>query len=143
MRFYDIALFAFIFNLSLGLLATMGLTGAGIDAMSGFGQDELIAGQSQMETILGENDKSIFSDLQWVVENVRLVIQALKTFITIFANATVFLPFLLKSLMCGGAGCVGNPSLEYAAMTIGILVQFIYLMGIIQFAMGKSMKEAQ
>ena len=142
MRFYDLALFALIFNLALGLLSTLDITGAPIESMDGFGQDEINEGQSQIESVLSQSDQSIFSDLEWLVENVRLVLQGIKTFITVLANATIFLPFMLKTLMCGAGGCVGNAPLEYTAFMIGLLVQFIYVIGIIQFAMGKSLKEA-
>jgi len=142
MRFYDLALFALVFNMALGFLSYMDLTDAPIGEIEGFGETEITNGQNQIQDTIGENDHTIFSDLQWVVENVRLMISALKTFIVIFANATVFLPVLFKTVLCGSSSCT-DLSLTYFAYMIGVLIQFLYVLGIVQFALGKSVDEAR
>ena len=143
MRIYDIALFLFIFNLVLNLLSVMGLFDSSISSVQGFGQEELQSGQEQFQNVLSTNDKSIFSNLNWLIENVRLAIFGIKILITVIANATVLVPFFFTSLMCSVGGCVDNPSVQIFAFSIGLIIQFIYLMGLIQLITGKSFREAQ
>ena len=83
MRYYDIALFIFIFNLMLGFLQVVlvDYTDYHVGDVEGFGKDDIQIGEEQLAEQINDVYTPIWSELNWLVENVRLVVQGVATFI--------------------------------------------------------------
>lgn len=143
MRFYDIALFIFMFNLVLGFLqiALSDSFAYTIGEMDGFGRADIIEGESEIAEQINDVYTPIWSELNWLVENVRLVVQGVATFITVLSKATIFFPVLWYEL---GAAYVGG-SVIWAAfiLLLSTPFYFIYFMAVLQWATGRSAKDAQ
>lgn len=137
MRFYDIALFILLFNIVLGGLTELGIadyTAENIEQLEGFsGDDQFQEGIEQINETVGNAQEGIFAELNWLVENVRLVINGIAILITAFANATIFLPGMLVTLKVPGA---------IAGIIVGG-VWITYFVGLLQFILGRSFKEAE
>jgi len=133
MRFYEIALFVFILNLALGLLNGFGVFDVGVSEHEGFGDDEISAAYEQVNSTIKADQESVFGDLNWLVENVRMVVQGLGIFVKALANATILLPALLTSLHVPGA----------LVAVMSVMIYFIYTVGMVQFLMGRSIKEVE
>ncbi len=136
MRFYNIAMFIFIFNLVMGFVTELGLTDAGIESIEGWGGDDIRGGAEELGEIIGENQEGLFSELNWLVENVRLVVQGMSTLVKALANATIMFPIMLTTVSNGML-----PTTLIAIMTA--MVWFVYFAGIVQFTVGRSFREAQ
>lgn len=136
MRFYDIALFIFIFNLALGFWAEVGITDTSVGSLEGLSTADVQAGAEDIATTVGENQGGLFSELNWLVENVRLVVQGLSVLIKTLGNATILFPVLLQTISYGYL----HP---YLIGALTGLVWFVYFGGIVQFVLGRSFKEAQ
>ena len=136
MRFYDIAIFIFIFNLCMGFVTELGITKASADSISGWGESDIKAGIEDISSTVGENQGGMFSELNWLVENVRLVVQGLTILLKTLGNATILFPIMLKTISNGYL-----PDSFISILTI--LVWFVYFAGIVQFVLGKSFREAQ
>ena len=136
MRFYDIAIFIFIFNLVMGFVAETGMTQTSVNSIGGWGEDDIKSGISDISSTVGENQGGMFSELNWLVENVRLVVQGLTVLLKTFGNATILFPIMLKTISNGFL-----PDSFISILTV--LVWFVYFGGIVQFVLGKSFREAQ
>jgi len=114
MKFYNIALFVFIFNLVLAMLNSLALTTAYAVPSEAWQINTNITytGSGLSSTAL------VFGDF----------VKALGWFIDAFAKATILLPELIKSF--------GFP--DIIAWVISSAVWFVYLAGIIQFVSGRS-----
>lgn len=136
MRFYNIAMFIFIFNMVMGFVTELGLTDAGVESIEGFSEDDIREGAEDIANTIGENQGGLFSELNWLVENVRLVVQGLGTLLKALGNATIFFPIMLIT--------ISNGMIPLALVTImTAMVWFVYFAGIVQFAVGRSFREAQ
>lgn len=143
MRYYDIALFIFIFNLSLGFLqiTLAGITTVSIGEAEGFGRSDIETGEAQIAQQVNDVYTPIWSELNWLVENVRLVVQGTATFILTLSKATIFFPILWYEL---GAAYVGGSGIWTAFIALlSAQFYFIYFMAILQWATGRSAKDAQ
>lgn len=143
MRYYDIALFIFIFNLTLGFLqvSLAPYTQASIGEAEGFGRADIATGEAQIARQVNDVYTPIWSELNWLVENVRLVVQGVATFILTLSKATIFFPLLWYEL---GAAYVGADAIwiSFVAM-MSSSFYFIYFMAILQWATGRSARDAQ
>ena len=136
MRFYSIAMFIFIFNMVMGFVTELGLTEAGVESIEGWGESDIRKGAEEIGDTIGENQGGLFSELNWLVENVRLVVQGLATLLKALANATILFPIMLTT--------ISNGMLPVALITImTAMVWFVYFAGVVQFAVGRSFREAQ
>jgi hypothetical protein len=114
MKFYNIALFVFLFNLALSIVNSLNLTSA----------YAMPAEQWNLPT----NVTYTGSGLSTATVLFGDFVKALAWFIDAFAKATVLLPELIKSF--------GFP--DIIAWAIASAVWFVYLAGIIQFVSGRS-----
>jgi len=143
MRYYDIALFIFIFNISLGFLnlALGSYTAYSIGEAQGFSKTDIEAGEGKIAAQVADVYTPIWSELNWLVENVRLVVQGVAIFIGTLSKATILFPLLWYEL---GAAYVGSSPVFVAF--VGILsapFYFIYFMAILQWATGRSVRDTQ
>ncbi len=143
MRYYDIALFIFIFNLVLGFLevALAPYTDYTVGEMSGFGKSDIEAGESRLATQVNDAYTPIWSELNWLVENVRLVIQGVATFMITLSKATIFFPVLWYEL---GAAYIGYSAtwISFVAL-LSAPFYFIYFMAVLQWVTGRSARDVQ
>jgi len=143
MRFYDIALFIFIVNLVLGFLqvAVGSYTSASIGSAEGFSSTDVQVGEERISEQVSDTYTPIWSELNWLVENVRLVIQGLGVFMLTFGKATILFPLLWYEI---GAPYVGNSGTWLAFVSVlSSVFYFIYLVAIVQWSTGRSAKNAQ
>lgn len=142
MRYYDIALYVFLFNLVLGFLPVL-LTGVfvyTVGDVEGFGQSDVAAGEAKLAEQINDVYTPVWSELNWLVENVRLVVQGVAVFISTLSKATILFPILWYEL---GASYVGGSVIWAAFVTLlSIPFYFIYFMAILQWATGRSVKDA-
>jgi len=138
MRMYDIALFLFIFNYILGFIsAELVPLGSDADIQPLDSQYTTTGFDSRAEDTINKvnqlNDGGVMAEINWLVENVRLTITALPSVITAFADATVFLPFMLNHI-----GVTGE-----IVVIVTAIVWFVYFVGIFQLVTGRNIRGAQ
>jgi len=143
MRYYDIALFIFIFNLVLGFLFTAlsPYTDYRADELDYFGMSAVEEGEQKIAQQVSDVYTPVWSELNWLVENVRLVVQGVSVFITTLSKATILFPLLWYEL---SAPYVGNSGTW--ALFVGLFstpFYFIYFMAVLQWATGRSAKDVQ
>lgn len=121
MKFYQIALFIFLFNLSLSILNGMNVLGQQyIQHDTKWNKSVEQIGNATNEASYTINPTFIFGDF---IMGLRLFTQAI-------GNATVLLPFFLSQL--------GVPKPLIVTLTGG--TWFVYTIGILQFVSGRSVK---
>lgn len=143
MRFYDIALFIFIFNLSLGFLSTAisSYTDYSIGGLEGFGSADVTAAEGKITGQISDTENPIFAELNFLIENVRLAIAGISTMISFLAKATVFFPVMWYQI---SAPYVGDSQVWGAFIgLLSVPFYLIYVFGIIQWASGRSAKDTQ
>jgi len=141
MRFYDIALYTFIFNLVLGIVPTVISLDAGMTSIAGFGRPEIESGINSTTSAVSNAYTPILSEVNWIVENVRLAAQGIFIIISAFAGATIAFPVIINNLMCGVPGACTLGVHPFAAL-MGTMILFVYFIGIVQFMRGQSFREA-
>jgi len=143
MRYYDIALYIFLFNLVLGFLPVLmaGVFEYTVGEADGFGRADVASGEAQLAEQINDVYTPVWSELNWLVENVRLVVQGVATFITTLSKATILFPVLWYEL---GAAYFGGSLIWAAFVTLlSTPFYFVYFMAIMQWATGRSAKDAQ
>lgn len=142
MRFYDIALYIFLFNLTLGFLqlAVASYSDASIGGVEFMSESDIETAESSITSRINEVYTPIFSELNWLVENIRLAIQGVSTFIVWLGKSTILFPLLWYEL---GAGYMDGPIWSAFVALLSLPFYFVYVVGIIQMATGRSTKEAQ
>lgn len=136
MRFYDIALFLFIFNLLAGFFVEIGMASFSEEYPSeieGFGTEEVQTSLNETGTAIDETQEGLFGEINFIVENVRLVVRGISILWGALINATILFPIMLTTLK------FPSP----LVLVLSSIVYLVYLVGIIQFLLGKSFKEAQ
>jgi hypothetical protein len=140
MRVYDLMLVVFLFTLSLSIVynieTTYGLYGGGVsmDSIGGVTSKEYLSTEITGVTTLSEEATKqgiLEQTFGWFGNFWRMVIGGIKTVIRVFWDCTLGLPNLLES--------IGVPSI--LAIPLGIAANLIYLIGMLQWMMGKSFKE--
>jgi len=141
MRFWDIAVFIFIFNMGLALMTSMGLFGGGPGAMSG---DQTLTqkdvGDVTEETKSIEPQNGMLGDLNWLVQNVRLVVSGIGMFLGAMFDAVTVRPMLIN-VMCSNMKC-GSAMNQFIWLITGV-VEFSYVTGVIQLITGRNIKQMQ
>jgi len=142
LRFYEIAAFLFIFNLTLGVMGSIGLFGgAGPGSMSG---NQSITrkdiGGVVEETKNIESEGGILGDLNWLVQNVRLVVSGVGMFLGAMFDAVTVRPMLVN-IMCTNVKC-GSAMDQFIWLITGV-VEFAYITGIIQLVTKSNIEQMQ
>lgn len=143
MRYYDIALFIFIFNLVLTFLEVVlaPYTDYSAGGLGGFGRADIEAGEADLSAQVNEAYTPVWSELNWLVENVRLVVQGVSTFMVTLSKATILFPVLWYELGAPYFG-VSAQWIAFVAM-LSAPFYFIYFMAILQWVTGRSARDAQ
>lgn len=141
MRFYHIALFLFIFNLMGGMVAEIGWYGeSGFKPTNqAYTQQERVEDAYEDTNKIDQN-KGILGDLNYLVENVRVVIEIGKIFAQVFGRTVLVKP-TMTNILCGiaGAGCENGVLNEFInIITAGVL--FTYVIGVMQFLSGRNIR---
>lgn len=141
MKFVEIAMFLFIFNMTIAFVNELNLVQPFIYQTGGWGTEDVASGREKIESTVGEQQNALTAALNWLVENVRLVIQAITGFIKMFGNATIFSYGMYTQLLCYQVDCsFGSPMNTFVGILYG-MTMFTYTVAIIQLALGRSMKE--
>ena len=120
MKFYQIALYLFIFNLSLSIVNSLGVFDVWIQPDTNWQKDVNLTGHQINQSSYNINPTMIFGDF----------IMGLRVFVQSVGNATILLPFFLNQM--------GVPPSMRDAITA--IVWFSYVVGIIQFVSGRSLR---
>jgi hypothetical protein len=137
MRVYDIALFIFIFQISLGIVKNIGITSAGLSGVGISGQSaeayalqqtSQVKGLSEQGQSEGINLQAIFSwfnaAFKFVVNGIPMVINFIWD---MFAGIYVILTALQAPV--------------WFALSMQALVYLIYTVGLLQYVIGRSFRE--
>jgi len=142
MRFVEIAAFLFIFNLMVGFVGQLDLTSQLYFKQGGWGQSNVESGREKLEATIGEQQEGLFANLNWLIENVRLVVQAIGSFIKMLGDATIFSHEMYMSLLCyGGIDCSTYSPMYNFTFILYSITMFVYTAALIQIASGRSFKE--
>jgi len=140
MKYYNIALAFFILNLSLGIVYQFGFFDATVQQIDegSINQEDI---EKQAEAASGiQRQGGLLGDLNYLVQQVRLVISGVFLFIEAFGNAVYVRP-MLSGLICRGFQC--GSALNTVINTITVLVETTYLIGIIQMVTGRNIEQMQ
>lgn len=138
MRIYEIAAFIFVLNL-VGSAFTTTMSIGDYKELE-YGQENI---QEKIKTITAETEQKsqniidqMLADLNWLVENVRMVIFGVQTFISIFANALMVEPMLRSMfpfLMVDGM-------LHPFVWIIIFIIWIVYLIGLVEVITGREIE---
>ena len=137
MRAYDIALFTFLFMLSANLLINMNLMGAGLSVRSEWNESTFRSAYEDINTTMAGQSASIYesSGNSWA-DNIVLFLSGFRVAAKILIDSTIAAPETFTMIISG----FGVPNASVIGEPIGIMVIFIYVIGIVQLAFGKSMQ---
>jgi hypothetical protein len=137
MRVYDISLFLFIFNLMLGMVTGL-VDGAIIDLaetkepLDNYNNEDV---QAHIDTTKNQTlgAGGVESEPNFIVESIRYVTIAIPKFMGLLYNITFGLPAMLNAF--------GMP--DVIVIPIGAIIMLVYLIGILQLVLGRSVRDAQ
>jgi len=142
MKFVEIAAFLFIFNLMVGFVSQLNLTEPLYYKMGGWGHSDVESGREKLEAAIGEQQEGLFANLNWLIENVRLVVQALGSFVKMIAGAVLYSRGIYQSLLCyRGVDCNFGSAMDSFIWILYGATSFVYTAALIQIASGRSFKE--
>jgi len=138
MRIYEIAAFIFVLNMVGAAFTTIGIGG----------YEELEYGQQTIEekvkTITAETEQKsqgIFDQMaeavNWLTENVKMVVFAVGTFVSIFTNALIVEP-MMRSMF---PFLVVDGNLHPFGWIIIFIIWFVYLVGLLEFISGRDIEK--
>jgi len=140
MKFYNIALFMFCLNLSIGIVNSTALFDTQYDqAEKGVLQEEDVKRGATNAAQVNQND-GLFGDLNYLVQQVRLVIGAFGIFVSALGNA-VFVAPALNTFFCSKLTCSNPVQLMIGAVTA--LTWLVYFVGLFQLLSGRNIKSIQ
>ncbi len=131
MRFYDLALFLFIFNLTMGLFNELGVL-PGITFQKETWGYEVQEGNVKYVKISNDSlfaGDSITQDLGFYAM-IKMIMNGIKAFIVSFGKATILFPLMLAELKVPN-----NINLVLTSV-----VWFIYFAGLLQWWTGRSVE---
>ncbi len=141
MRFFQIAVFLFIFNLMGGILGQAGVfVGAGFNPTDQADQQKESIRGAYEQTNTADEQTGLLGDLNYLVENVRLVLSAVGIFVDVFANTVLVKP-TLTNILCSGQEC--GPLLEDFINILTAVTLLTYVVGLLQFLSGRNMEAMQ
>jgi len=140
MKFYNIMIFILVFNLSLGLINHFGLFGTEVKQIEEGVQTVSDIKETYNETKTVTSQGGILGDLNWLVQNVRLVITGVGMFIQAMAGAVLVQP-MLSNVMCSYQQC--GPAMGQLIWIVSSLVYLVYVVGIIQLITGRNLPQME
>lgn len=142
MRAYDIAIFTFVFMFVLGMVQQLDLTGASLTMSQSWNETQFSTAYSGLNQSIATADQEVQqASPNYFFESIKLAIQGFRAFATAIISSTIMAPEMLKNILIGlgltqtEASLVGYP--------FGIMIWVVYVMGMIQFASGRSTREFQ
>jgi len=140
MKFYNIMIFILIFNLTLGLVNHMDLFGTEMKQIEEGVQTVEDIKETYNETQTVTSEGGILGDLNWLVQNVRLVITGVGMFIQAMAGAVLVQP-MLTNIMCSQQQC--GAGLNTLIWIITSIMYLVYVVGIIQLITGRNFPQME
>ena len=131
MRMYDLALFLFIINASMSIVSSLSV----IPSVSMSANSSYMTGVKEISKnttldISQSYNKVTIGETNWFLQGAFMIIEALKTIVMVFGNATVLFPYMLYGF--------GFPSAVVIPLTS--IVWIIYGIGIVQLKFGRGIK---
>lgn len=144
MKFYDIMLFLFILNLTIGLVNMLNLTAPFTTQVQGFGEEYLKTGEEKLRSSVNENKNVIETAWNWITEQVSLVLRTGKILFDMFVNAAIWPGGMYRAFICqGGVDCSPNSPITYLITMMSAFTLFVNVMGFAQWVSGRSVKEVE
>jgi len=140
MKFYNIALFMFCLNLAIGVTNATALFDTQYDqAESGVLQKEDVE-SGAVEAAQVNRNQGLFGDLNYLVQQVRLVIGAFGIFVSSLGNA-VFVAPALNTFFCSKLTC--SPAAQSLIAALTGLTWLVYFVGLFQLLSGRNIEAIQ
>lgn len=148
MKIYQIAFTMFLFNISLSMLVSIGFA----DIVKGSGLTKPLEGGffsgSDTEAAIAKMNVSISQKQEglaslapnWLIESVRLVLDSISAFMKLISGATINIKGTLATAF---GGVPAGSSLNGILNSIALIVNMIYLVGIIEIAAGRYLTPQQ
>ena len=140
MKFYNIMIFILIFNLSLGLINQLNLFGTEVKQIEEGVQTVEDIKKTYNETQTVTSQGGILGDLNWLVQNVRLVITGVGMFIQAMAGAVLVQP-MLANIMCSYQKC--GSGISTLIWIVTSIMYLVYVVGIIQLITGRNLPQME
>lgn len=135
MRIYDIALFVFIFNLSLGIMNQMNVSSSySIQPVENLNLEKITSYRNSATESMSQSSNILSDAVNFITESVELVITGVPMIIGCIWDATIGFKTVLETLL-------GVPSI--LAIPLWIIVNLIYFIGIAQLITGRNIKDYQ
>lgn len=142
MRAYEIALFTFLFTFMLAMVQQLGIMEASVTMSQGWNESDFSAAYSGLNSSMESASKQVQESVpNYFFESIKLTIEGFRAFATALVGSTVFVPELFRNIMSG----LGMPATEAALIgyPLGVMVWFVYVIGMIQLALGRSLRDAE
>ena len=151
MKFFNIILFIFLFNIAVNMLNVVFLDPSigvnfnmTVNPVYGLGVEEVEAEQSSAMAQLNSTQKNILDKISDYGDTVRLFINGLTMFARIFINSSVYTKATYKQLLCGwGISCSAGSTLDVFINLMWLATSFFYVIGIFQLFAGRNLKEVE
>ena len=131
---YDLALFLFILNVSMAIVNNMNVVpSVSMTANNTYMTGIKEIGKNTTMDISQSYNKVTIGETNWFLQGAFMILEALKTVVEVFGNATVLFPYMLYGF--------GFPSSVVLPLTS--VVWIIYGIGIVQLKFGKGFKDME
>jgi len=140
MKYWNIIVVMFVFNLAIGVTNASGLFDTEISQVNkGVVEKETIK-DAAVEAGGLQGEQGLLGDLNYLVQQVRLTVSGLGIFVSAFGQAVFVYP-ALHGLFCSYLVCQGAPQTLISALS-GI-TWLAYLAGLVQLITGRNIKNYQ
>ena len=92
-----------------------------------------------------EQTQNVFeAALNWVSENVMLVVNSAGILMRVFVNSTINTRATYTLLLCNwGVSCMPGSTMNVVIVSMWILTELVYAIGLLQFLSGRSLKDGE
>src|SRR3989304_4697294 len=144
MRFYDMMIFIFIFNISSGVVNSLNLFGLDNSVLEVNGQQPQDYAQTNINHLNGSiatvtGTGAAAGALSWLNLVYQFIIVIIPQILNVFLQTTIGFPLLLNAILAQ----LGMASPGLLSIPLGALVIFIEVFGMAQFMTGRSFREAE
>jgi len=137
MRAYDVSLFTFLFVLSLGMLRNINVFGTTVQVDSRWNYTSFQNSYGIMNSSLSGSAATVSASSS-TADSIGMFISASRSFISMFVDSTVMVPEMFKTILSGfGLSSADAATIGYP---IGVMVWFVYAVGIMQWWAGRNLE---
>jgi len=140
MKMWEIALFIFILNMTIGLMNILAFTEEYATSTDESRIMDISSAEEKISSTVGEEQGGIVGTVNMFAESVRLAIQGIGSLISLLLNSTIFSYNTYYKFLCyGGVSCEVGSFMWTFAGGLSSLTYVVYTVALIQLATGKSL----